>query len=111
MDLTEEQVRDLNAELDAFNHEERDAAEQRKMAEAEDGALFDEGLHVFERWYHARIAFPGMTYDEFIDVARKRAGKGKRGPKKHDSAMRAEEPLTTITSSREPAPTTSTAIR
>lgn len=58
--------------------------EREMLSEINDDAnskLFEE---LVDRWKHAAIAFPGMTFEQYLELAKKRERKrtnpGKRGP-------------------------------
>lgn len=85
--MTEEEFRSLaNAHLDR-----RDEADEEAIARTQPTAEMFADL--YRRWQASRIAFPGMSWEEFgaIDAARER--KGRRGRPRRSVDERAGEPL------------------
>ncbi len=74
----------------ALDHLERleTADMEAAITDQRNADLFTE-LH--ERWSHARLAFPGMTWDEFLTVSRKR--NSRRGRRKTGALSKADKPL------------------
>jgi hypothetical protein len=64
-------------------------------AESEDSATdprnADRFIALFNRWEHAKIAFPGMTWEEFLDADRRR--NARRGRRKDSELTKGSKPL------------------